>query len=59
MAEPKLLQGHNGSVIVGQRLILGRKGLVLAGGQIDKCSGRLYCSPNDCNMVVRNVYQSS
>ncbi len=44
MAEPRLLQGRKGSVIVGQRLISGHQGSVLAGGQIGKCSGRLYCS---------------
>ncbi len=59
MAEPRLLQGQKGSVTVGQRLIPGHKGSVLAGGQIGTCSGRLHCSPNDCNVVTRDVYRSS
>ncbi|AGL00752.1 hypothetical protein Desgi_1233 [Desulfoscipio gibsoniae DSM 7213] len=44
MAEPRLLQGLKGFVTVGQRLIPGLVGSILAGGQIGKCSGRLYGS---------------
>ena len=55
MAEPRLLQGRNGSVAVGQRLMPGPNGSVLVGGKIVTFSGRLYCSPNDCNAVVRDV----
>jgi len=59
MAEPRLLQGQQGSVIVGQRSIPGQNGSVLAGGQTDGCSGRLCSSPNDCCRVTRDVHWSS
>lgn len=59
MAEPRLLQGLKVSVAVGQRLIPGLNGSILAGGQIGKCFGKLCNIPKDCCRVVRDAYRSS
>ncbi|VBB06229.1 Hypothetical protein LUCI_1445 [Lucifera butyrica] len=46
MVEPRLLADLlRGSLVVGQRLILDRSGLVLVGGKIVMCLVRLYGSP--------------
>jgi len=55
----KTVTGSKGSVIVGQRLISGRNGLVLVGGQTGGCCGRLRISPNDWCGVVRDIHWSS